>query len=369
MREQSIWLMSDLPSGDTGITYDSLVLFCLIRRRLEPDGPVRFLFLENERGRTFPPTKYRPGEDLQTALHRPMVEDLGLPPGSFFVEEELPAIPNIVSGPSYHGLGMHYYLYPIDISLSTEGWNALDQTPARISWLTVGEAIEQIHEPNIIAIASTIRCSAPGLLTDVRTGPSMDAMASDWATSNLGGVRVLKREVLTRVLDAGDRAFNLRVADPYKPYQKQGLGFTWSFFTSKDHQDIHVHGLPAVEIYGILKGSLQLWYKPMNERGVRTWKRVTLHEGDWVEVEPLHCHFACWAGTDGLGVVIKAAASGELAGVGPLGVAGKTTCEKCNVHTQCALHPRMVALAEEYGRPFEERDYGRIERLIAGDEV
>ena len=324
--------------------------------------------LKNDRGWTFPPTKFRPGEHLLTALRRPMEEDLGMPPGSYFVEEELSAMPNVVSASSYRGLGRHYYLYPVDISLSSEGWNALEQTLTPTAWFTLEEILEQVREPNIIAIVGKIRHTVSRLLNAVYATPSMDALASDWAATNPGGVRKLSRAVLMRVLDAGDRAFNLRVADPYKPYQKQGLGFTWSFFTPRDRQDIHVHGLPAVEIYGVLLGCLQLWYKPMNERGALAWKHVTLHEGDWAEVEPLHCHFACWAGTDGLGVVIKAASTGELAGVGQLGVAGKTTCEKCNVQTQCARHPRMEALAKEYAKPFRERDFRRIRDWIVGKE-
>ena len=72
-----------------------------------------------------------------------------------------------------------------------------------------------------------------------------------------------------QILGLGDRAFNLRVADPYLPYQMQGVGFTWSFFTHKDPQDCHVHGAPVVELYGILEGSLEIWWKPYYERGRR----------------------------------------------------------------------------------------------------
>ena len=84
--------------------------------------------------------------------------------------------------------------------------------------------------------------------------PGMDALASEWLGHNLHGVRHLTRKTLDEILDAGDRAFNLRVADPYLRYQMQGQGFTWSFFTHKDTQDCHVHGAAVVEIYGILEG-------------------------------------------------------------------------------------------------------------------
>ena len=60
------------------------------------------------------------------------------------------------------------------------------------------------------------------------------------------GVRLLQSGQIHSRLEAGSRAFNLRVADPYLPYQKQGLGFTWSFFTPREEQEVHVHGLPWV---------------------------------------------------------------------------------------------------------------------------
>lgn len=153
-----------------------------------------------------------------------------------------------------------------------------------------------------------------------------------------------------------------------------GLGFTWSFFTPKDKQDIHVHPLPAVEIYGVVEGRLQLWFKPMNERGVRVWRCRTLGPGDWAEVEPLTCHFAAWLDPDGLGTVIKAAGAGELAGVGRLGVAGKTACHwlaadkkqvDCPNASHCAFPPHLLELANEFSKPFADRDFARIGRLAA----
>jgi hypothetical protein len=78
--------------------------------------------------------------------------------------------------------------------------------------------------------------------------------------------------------------------------------------------------------------------------------------------------------TLGLGTVIKAAASGELAGVGRLGVSGKTTCDwshpeddektrrnkRCSNHGHCILPLALQTLVEEYRKPFPERDYARI---------
>ena len=203
----------------------------------------------------------------------------------------------------------------------------------------------------------------------------MDAVACQWAAAHEGGVRVVRGAEVRDILAGGDRAFNLRVADPYLPYHRQGLGFTWSFFSPKDKQDLHVHGLPAVEIYGVLAGRLQLWFKPMNQHGVRTWQCRTLEAGDWAEVEPLHCHFAAWLTPAGLGTVIKAAGSGELAGVGRLGVSGKTVCtwqgadgrdQHCSNHGHCAIPPVMQALMAEYAKPFDTRNYVDIQASVEG---
>jgi hypothetical protein len=43
----------------------------------------------------------------------------------------------------------------------------------------------------------------------------MDALACHWARFHDGGVRVVTAESVRRILVAGDRALNLRVADPY----------------------------------------------------------------------------------------------------------------------------------------------------------
>ncbi len=309
---------------------------------------------------TFPPTKFRPKEGLYQALVRPMEEDLGLPPLSYYPETELGMIPNEGESPRYLGLAKKWNLYPVDVSLTPQGATALRKSPAKLSWLTLDEILERAQEPNVRAIAQYIYKNYPELLKKPHHRPSMDALASHWSAANKGGVRHVKASDIRSILGAGNRAFNLRVADPYLPYQKQGLGFTWSFFTPKDTQDVHVHGLPAVEIYGVIEGRLQVWHKPMTERGVRTWRCVTLEAGDWLEVEALNCHLAFWITPQGLGTVIKAAGSGELAGVGKIGIAGKTTCKDCNVHSQCLMHPRMLEILDEYSKPYELRDYNKI---------
>lgn len=344
----------------------TFVLYCLIRRRPAPDGPEQFLLVEKQGLPCFPATKFRPGEDLFRALVRPMEEDLRLPAGCYAPERELPAIPSAGKSIRDPRLPRQWFLYPVSVSLSAAGWAALEKQPG--AWCTLAEIRDRAEDLNLRAIVALL-AEQPAALGPVPGAPSMDALAGRWAAAHPDGVRVVRRTDIAQVLDAGDRAWNLRVADPYLPYQRQGLGFTWSFFTPKDRQDIHVHGLPAVEIYGVMEGRLQLWHKPMNQRGVRVWRAQVLGPGDWAEVEPLSCHLACWLEREGVGTVIKACAEGELAGVGRLGASGKTSCEwktadgrrqHCANWQQCAYPPPLLALAAEYARPYEERDYARI---------
>ena len=119
---------------------------------------------------------------------------------------------------------------------------------------------------------------------------------------------------------------------------------------------------------GVMRGRLMLWSKPMNQRGVGAWTPQVLKAGDWIEVEPLQCHFACWLDRDSLGVVIKAARAGELGGVGRLGASGKTTCswinehekeEHCMAHSQCQYPPLMQMLMIENAKPYDQRDYAK----------
>jgi hypothetical protein len=339
-----------------------MVLYCLIRKQAAPGEPVRFLLLPKQQRPCFPATKFRPDEDLYQALARPMERDLELPPDSYFPERELAMIPSAGTSPRYPGLPGQWYLYPVVMSLTAAGRQHLASKRGDAEWLTLDEIRAREREPNLQAIAAAIRAEHPELLGEVPEAPSMEARASRWAASRRGGVRVLRGTEIRAILGAGDRAFNLRVADPYLPYQRQGLGFTWSFFTPNDMQDVHVHSLPVVEIYGVLEGRLQIWHKPMNLRGVSAWQHDELGPGDFVEVEPLHCHFAFWVTRTGIGTVIKAAANGELALVGRLGVSGKTTCKECNVKQACMRPPPMERLMAEYARPFGERDY----ELIAG---
>lgn len=348
-----------------GMPEATMVLYCLLARK-GPNGNDQFFLIRKQGHLTFPPTKFRPGENLYSALVRPMEDDLELPRGCYFPEEELDMIPNHGESIRYPGLTKQWYLYPVVISLTPDAAKQLTEQKKDAEWMTLNQVISKAKEPNVIEIAAYVKEKRPDLIDTVHAAPTMDALASDWAARNDGGIRVVRNQELQDILDVGSRAFNLRVADPYLPYQKQGFGFTWSFFTPKDKQDIHVHGQPAVEIYGVLEGRLQIWFKPMNQRGVRAWQRMTLEAGDWAEVEALYCHFAFWINPEGKGTVIKAAAGGELAGVGKIGQAGKTVCKDCNVNKQCMQHPQMIELLEEYQKDFGQRDYEKI-ALLAKD--
>ena len=342
-----------------------MVFYALIQRGFGGDGR-QFLVRRIHGSFTFPPTKMEQGDELYLALDRIMAGDLGLPYKSFYPEMEFSVIESALDGPKYEGLSGKWYLYPVVVSLTEKARSFLDKSSPDLEWMTMEELDAATQEPNTKAIIRFLLNVGAEQLAKSSLIPSMDALACYWARFNDGGVRIARGETIEKILDTGDRAFNLRVADPYLPYHKQGLGFTWSFFTPKDKQDLHVHGMPAVEIYGVLKGRLQLWWKPMNARGVKTWKNKTLEAGDWAEVEPLNCHLAAWLTPEGLGTVIKAAGTGELAGVGRLGVSGKTVCKqknpdgnelKCSNYGHCQIPPVMQKLMDEYKKVFEERDW------------
>jgi hypothetical protein len=346
----------------------SVVLFCIIRRIRENRNEAEYLLMPKMGYQlSFPATKYRNNEDLYTALERIITGDLYLDQDSFFPEAELPMLKNRKESHQYPGLEKDYYLYPVEISFTQKGWEQLEKISTQF-WYTLNEIPQKTNEPNILAIVRqlseiTVSDNNPEgnpVMSSVKREPTMDALASRWAKKNNEGVRKLQKNTILNILNSGDRAFNLRVADPYLPYQRQGLGFTWSFFTPKDKQDIHLHGEPAVEIYGVFEGQFVLWHKPMYERGALVWTKEVLTPGDWIEVEALHCHFGYWATKGGYGTVIKAAGAGELAGVGRIGVSGKTICKECPVEKQCQKHPEMLPMLKEYQKVFGERNWDLI---------
>jgi len=190
---------------------------------------------------SFPATKYRNNEDLYNALSRIMTGNLGLSENSFFPETGLPMLKNRKKTIHYPGLDKDYHFYPVEISLNAEGWIKLADNSSH-SWYTLNEIPHYTDEPNILAIAkhlSEITASdniheGNPFMGPVMMSPTMDALADMWARKNNEGVRKLEKNTILSILDAGNRAFNLRVADPYLPYQRQGLGFTWSFFTTNE---------------------------------------------------------------------------------------------------------------------------------------
>ena len=283
-----------------------------------------------------------------------VARELGLAEDEFALEEEIDAAEENIQA-VHSGRKKHFVVFPVDVWVAPARREAVRERLGGI-WLTPDEAMAH---PRISPTARVVmkhiiqreavltahyeevpseetKDETPNrLLLRVPDHPSMYALASKWFAKNKGGVRYLPARTIDEVLDAGDRAFNLRVADPYLRYQRQGVGFTWSFFTHKDGQDIHVHSAPSVEIYGVLEGKLEIWWKPYHDQGTSAWSRQMLGPGDWIEVEALQCHAVRWH-SEGKGVVFKAG-PGPLAGVGRLGIAGKTKCDVC-----ICMKPREV---------------------------
>jgi hypothetical protein len=346
-------------------TNSSVVLFCIIRRIRQNSAEIEYLLMPKMAYEpSFPATKFRSEEDLYNALSRIITGDLALDKNSFYPEVELPMLRNRKESHHYPGLEKEYYLYPVEVSLTDQAWEQLENND-NLLWYTLNKIPQNTNEPNILAITTQLDelttqdniQEGNFVLGPIKRKPTMDAMANRWAKQNDLGVRKLEKNMLSDILNAGNHAFNLRVADPYLAYQRQGLGFTWSFFTPRDKQDIHVHGQPAVEIYGILDGQFVIWHKPMFERGALVWKKEVLKAGDWIEVGALHCHFGYWTTKEGYGTVIKAASTGELAGVGRIGVSGKTICKECPVEKQCQKHPEILPILQEYQKMYEERNW------------
>lgn len=289
---------------------------------------------------------YQRGTPIEQFVAHVMEMQLGLAEADYAIEEEISGTEEAI--PAVHsGTTKHFVVFPVDVWVAPPKREALREQ-LRGEWLTPGEAITHSHiSPTTRAVMKHIvereavlaakyakepaeepKDETPNrLLIRVPDRPGMYALVSKWFAKNKGGARYLPGTVIDEVLAAGGRAFNLRVADPYLRYQRQGVGFTWSFFTDKDGQDIHVHSAPSVEIYGVIEGTLEIWWKPYHDQGTSAWSRQLLGPGDWMEVEALHCHAVRWNGP-GKGVVFKAG-PGPLAGVGRLGVAGKTKCDVC----------------------------------------
>lgn len=302
------------------------------------------------------------GTSLEKFVDSILQDDLKLAVDDYALEQEIEPARAQMKSPT-HGELTDYIIYPAVVWVNPARHPAL-QTSVNGSWLSCDDAVNHPRlSPTAVAVFRLLMereaklndryASNPKeeqspeaprrLLQSVPDRPSMDTLAKKWLSQNRAGVRHLRKKTLDDILAAGNRAFNLRVADPYLRYQMQGLGFTWSFFTHKDPQDVHVHGAPVVEIYGVLEGRLEIWWKPYHDRGTSAWCHCILEASDWLEVDSLQCHIVHWLG-EGKGVVFKAG-PGPLAEVGKLGVKGKTPCKDCP-----CMKPAQVMELENPGR-------------------
>ena len=333
-------------------------LLCQHDKWLDDSGQP-YLTLPTKRSVSEPLASFIQGTSLEEYVDRVAQEDLGLREDEYVLEHELESATIELASPTQH-MTTHYTVYALDVWVDPSQRDNL-QTRTNGEWLTLDTALAHPQlSPTARAVFMTLRDRHMNYIakppenphdkyqTEVLSRlfappadrPSMDGLATKWLSRNRNGVRHLAKQDLDNILAAGNRAFNLRVADPYLRYQMQGLGFTWSFFTHKDAQDCHVHGAPVVEIYGILEGRMEIWWKPYYDRGTSAWNHRILEFGDWLEVDSLQCHIVRWL-TEGKGVVFKAG-PGPLAEVGKLGVKGKTPCKDCP-----CMKPQQVAELEK----------------------
>lgn len=343
-------IRDDLPDGRVGF------LLAPHEHWTDPAG-APWMAMPTKKTVSDPVAEVLAGTPLDTYIDDIVQNELGVPADSYALEQELEAVDFTMGSPT-HTEETAYRIYPIDVWVHSSAREPL-RARTRGRWLTLDDAIADPRtSPTARAVFAALKerhqqlTSGPSrlpagqsqaealrrLLSPAAEYASMEAQARQWLGRNLRGVRHLPKRTLDAILEAGDRAFNLRVADPYLRFQMQGLGFTWSFFTHKDSQDCHVHGAPVVEIYGVLKGRLEVWWKPYYERGSSAWSHRVLEAGDWLEVDSLQCHIVRWLG-EGKGVVFKAG-PGPLAEVGKLGVKGKTPCKDC----PCAKPPQVIEL-------------------------
>ncbi len=255
------------------------VIHLLIRKRLDgrdlffvyprsgwltPTGE-EYLCLPTKRSVHEPLAPYVQGEPLDHFVDAILQEDLGLAADDYVLEQELPCVIEDMLSP-VHQEATRYAVYPVDVWVEPARREHLVEG-AGGTWMDCESALAHPRmSPTSRAVFALLQAKGAALLTRHPDAPTMDGLALRWFTRNRAGARHLDRETLDRILDAGDRAFNLRVADPYLRYQQQGLGFTWSFFTEKDRQDTHAHGAPVVEIYGVLEGRMEIRWKPLRSR-------------------------------------------------------------------------------------------------------
>ena len=298
-------------------------LLCPHDKWLDENGQP-YLTLPTKRSVADPLAPFIQGTSLDEYVDHVAQEDLGLHEHEYVLESELESASLELASPTQH-VTTQYTIYPVDVWVDPSQRDDL-QMRTNGQWLSLDASLAHPQlSPTARAVFTTLRdrhanylATAPEnphdrlqaevlsrLFAMPADRPSMDGLATKWLRKNRNGVRHLAKQDLDNILTAGNRAFNLRVADPYLKYQMQGLGFTWSFFTHKDAQDCHVHGAPIVEIYGILEGRMEIWWKPYYDLGTSAWNHRILEPGDWLEVDSLQCHIVQWL-TEGKGVVFKA---------------------------------------------------------------
>ncbi len=350
------------------------VLHLLIRDQADPDGDqrpeVRFLFFRAEEdNKLVLPCKQLavdddfPGRTLDDAVDE-LCRAIHLPEDSYAILTELPRrevradTPRPPHSTSVYAYAVDLWVDPVQRYLLADPDSAQRSRLPGGVWLTFDEAMTctDIAEPaRHVLHGVTDHDTQDGARRPaetpeqpslpLRTHPpelTMYALARKWAARNPGAVRVLRQRELDRLFSAAaTRPFTLRAVDPFLKYQRQSVGFVWSFFTHRDPQHRHVHGEPTIEIYGVLSGELEVWWKNYQDRGVSAWHKTTLREGDWLELGSLQCHIVHWTSLEGRGVVFRAG-PGPLAGKGKLGLAGMTPCKDCS----CVLPPQVEALSK-----------------------
>jgi len=71
-----------------------MVLYSLTCRRRPSIAEVEFLLVDKNGSPTFPPTRFRPRQNIYSALVRTMEGDLGLPPETYVLEKEMDMLPS-----------------------------------------------------------------------------------------------------------------------------------------------------------------------------------------------------------------------------------------------------------------------------------
>jgi hypothetical protein len=200
-----------------------------------------------------PVAQYLHGTSIERFIDGILQDDLKLSADDYALEQEIEPASTTMKSPTHDEL-TDYVVFPVDVWVNPARHSAI-RAAVNGSWLSCHDAACQrrLSETTKAVfrlltereVKLTERYSASPkdeeapeaprrLLQAVADQLSMEAMAKKWLGQNRGGVRHLSKKALDDILAAGNRAFNLRVADPYLRYQMQGLGFTWSFFTHKD---------------------------------------------------------------------------------------------------------------------------------------